>query len=127
MTTISPLPTDHSGQILSGYVNYTSQINSPFSIQVSVPSTTLFQEMREEIVLVNLQSECYYSLNKVGSQMWQLLSEHGDVETACQQLLKTFTVDEPNIRQDLAGLVDELVQEGLLTVTANSSTQQSAV
>lgn len=126
MTTISR-PTDHSGQILSGYVDATSQTNSPFFIQVSVPSTTLFQEMKDEVVLVNLQSECYYSLNKVGSQMWQLLSEYGDVETACQQVLKTFTVNEANIRQDLAGLVDELVQEGLLTVTPHSSTQQSAV
>lgn len=76
------------------------------------------------MVLVNLDSETYYSLNKVGSRLWQFLTENGDVETATQQLLQTFAVDEAMLRQDVAGLINELVLEGLLAVP---STQESAV
>ena len=97
------------------------------SIQVSVPSNTLFQELEGQVVLVNIQNESYYSLNPVGAQMWKLLSEQGDVETVCQQLLKKYSVDESTLRQDLANLVNELAAEGLLTITSNSSTEQSLV
>ena len=94
------------------------------SLKVVIPPNVLAQELGGEVVLVNLENESYYSLNKVGSRMWQLLTEQGDIETATQELLQTFTVDEAPLRQDMAGLVDELVQEGLLSVP---STQESGV
>jgi hypothetical protein len=93
------------------------------SLRVAIPPNVLAQELGGEAVLVNLENETYYSLNKVGSQMWQLLTEQGDVETATQQLLQTFAVDESTLRQDVARLVDELIQEGLLAV---ASTPESA-
>lgn len=99
-------------------------IVSPFSLQVSIPDNVLAQELGGELVLVNLENETYYSLNNVGSRMWQLLIEQGNVETATQQLLQTFVVDEATLRQDVAGLLDELVQEGLLAIP---STQEDAV
>ncbi|MEH2424177.1 MAG: PqqD family protein [Nostoc sp.] len=101
-----------------------TQIISPLSPQLTIPANVLTQELGGEVVLVNLENEAYYSLNNVGSRMWQLLIEQGNVETATQQLLQTFAVDEATLRQDVAELVDELVQEGLL---AMPSTQESVV
>ncbi|MEH2459482.1 PqqD family protein [Nostoc sp.] len=101
-----------------------TQIISPLSLQLTIPANVLAQELGGEVVLVNLENEAYYSLNNVGSQMWQLLIEQGNLETATQQLLQTFAVDEATLRQDVAELVDELVQEGLLAIP---STQESVV
>ncbi|MEH2253631.1 PqqD family protein [Nostoc sp.] len=101
-----------------------TQIISPLSLQLTIPANVLTQELGGEVVLVNLENEAYYSLNNVGSRMWQLLIEQGNVETATQQLLQTFAVDEATLRQDVAELVDELVQEGLLAIP---STQESVV
>lgn len=80
----------------------------------SIPENVLSQELNGEVVLLNMESESYYSLNPVGSRMWQLLTEHGDMEIATQQLLQIYAVDEAMLRQDMAVLFGELVEEGLL-------------
>ncbi|MDB9310667.1 PqqD family protein [Aphanizomenon sp. CS-733/32] len=94
-------------------------MTSIFSMRVSVPPTTLSQELEGQVVLLNLKNEYYYSLNPVGSQMWNLLSTHDNLETVYQELLKKYLVDESTIRQDLASLVEELTTEGLLTITSS--------
>lgn len=99
------------------------QVSSTFTLKVNIPSNAIAQELAGEVVLVNLENESYYSLNTVGSRLWQLLTEHGDVETATQQLLKTYAIDEATLRIDVEALVDELVQEGLLAI---ASTGESA-
>jgi hypothetical protein len=85
-------------------------------MKFTIPSDVLAQELAGEVVLMNIDNEMYYSLNPVGSQIWQLLSDRLDVETAIEQLLRRFDIDEATLRQDVTQLVDELVAQGLLTV-----------
>lgn len=92
-------------------------LTNAFSCKVLIPENVLSQEIQDEVVLLNLENESYYSLNLVGSRMWQLLIEKENVETAVQQLLKLFVVDETTLRRDVKNLLDELVREGLLSVS----------
>ena len=87
---------------------------SIFSLDFSIPENVLAQELNSEIVLLDMDSESYYSLNPVGSRMWQLLTESGNLEGVIQQLLQVFLIDETTLRQDVTALVEELVEEGLL-------------
>ena len=84
--------------------------------QVAIPPDVLFQELEGEAVLLNLETEHYYGLDDVGTRMWQLLAEHGDVATVVEQLIEFYDVDEANLRHDLAHLIAELAEEGLITV-----------
>jgi hypothetical protein len=85
------------------------------SFKFFIPENVLSQELNGEVVLLSMENETYYSLNSVGSQLWQLLTHKGvSVEAAIQQLLQVYGVDEPLLRQDVITLVDELLQEGLL-------------
>ena len=45
-----------------------------------------------------------------------MLAEHGDVATVMKQLLAEYDVDEATLHRDLANLIAELIEEGLLTV-----------
>jgi len=87
---------------------------SIFSSNFSIPENVLGQELNGEVVLLNMDSEFYYSLNPVGSRMWQMLTESGNLEGAIQQLLQVFSIDETTLRQDVTALIKELVAEGLL-------------
>lgn len=87
---------------------------SIFSSNFSTPENVLAQELNSEVVLLNMDSESYYSLNPVGSQMWQMLSESRDLEGTIEQLLRVFFIDETRLRQDVTALVEELLEEGLL-------------
>ncbi len=84
--------------------------------QVAIPPDVLFQELEGEAVLLNLDTEHYYGLDEVGTRMWQLLAEHGDVATVAEQVLAEYDVDEATLHRDLADLIAELTDEGLLTV-----------
>ena len=84
------------------------------SSRFSIPENVLAQELNGEVVLLNMNNETYYSLNAVGSQMWQLLTKGGDIETARQQLSQVYAVDETTSLQDIATFFEELLQEGLL-------------
>jgi len=86
---------------------------------VTIPPEVLFQEVEDEMVLLNLQSEHYYGLDEMGKRIWQLLAEHQDVATVLERLLVEFDVDEAVLRRDLARLIHELVEAGLATASAD--------
>ncbi len=84
--------------------------------RVVIPPDVLSRELDDEGVLLNLETERYFTLDDVGIRMWQLLAEHGDVETVVAQLLDEYDVDESTLRHDLADLIAELVKANLMTV-----------
>ena len=92
-------------------------MNPSLPTQVEISPEALFQELEGETVLLNLQNERYYGLDDVGTRMWQLLAENGDVAAAFAQLLKEYDVDAARLEADLATLIGRLAEAGLLTVT----------
>lgn len=76
----------------------------------------LFQSLSDEAVLLNLKTESYYGLDEIGMQMYQLLVEHGNPETALEKLLAEYDVDELTLRQDLISLISKLTERGLVIV-----------
>ena len=89
--------------------------------RVTVPTDVLVQEVSGETVLLSLETERYYGLNQVGTRMWELLAESGDVQTVFQKLLEEFEVDESTLRSDLTELIEDLVDDGLLSVEPEPS------
>jgi hypothetical protein len=76
----------------------------------------LVQNLEDEAVLLNLQSEAYFGLNEVGTRMFVLLQEHHSIEAAYQQLLAEYDVDPECLQQDLLHLIEQLVEHGLVQV-----------
>lgn len=92
-----------------------------------VPSPdVLFRELEGEAVMLDLGSERYYGLDEVGARIWQLLDEHHDVETVVDQVLAEYEVEEEQLRSDLADLIDNLVDAGLVTIEDDETSAGSA-
>ncbi|MGB3652816.1 MAG: PqqD family protein [Rivularia sp. (in: cyanobacteria)] len=91
-----------------------NQTTSILNQKLTIPENTLFQELNGEIVILNIESESYYSLNPMGSKVWQLITDSETVKTAIEQLLQIYLVDEPNLHRDVTLLAQELVGEELL-------------
>jgi hypothetical protein len=85
-----------------------------FSARVVVPSHVLLQQVGGESVLLNLEKECYFGLDPVGTRMWEALTKANTVEAAYKELLLAYDVDEQRLRQDLENLIEALVANGLL-------------
>ena len=84
--------------------------------RISVPEGVLFRDVEGEAVLLNTETGKYYGLDEVGTRMWTLLAEHGQVGPACRALLDEYEVAEEQLERDLFDLVDELAVHGLLEV-----------
>jgi hypothetical protein len=83
---------------------------------VSVPDTVLWQEVGDEIVLLDLHEGEYRSLNDVGSAMWRALEQSPDVATAHSHLCDLYEVDPDVLRADLAAFIERLVEREMLRI-----------
>ena len=91
-----------------------NQATSILNQKLSISENALAQEVNREIVILNFESESYYTLDAVGTKFWQLFTDSDSVETVIQQLVKFYTVDEVALLRDVTKFVEELVEEGLL-------------
>jgi coenzyme PQQ synthesis protein D (PqqD) len=89
-----------------------------FSDRVRVPDDVLVSHLQEESVILNLDSERYYGLDDVGTRILSVLANSDSIEAAYQSLLAEYDVDENVLRQDLIALVENLVQQGIVQVSA---------
>lgn len=64
------------------------------------------QRLGEEIVLVHMNTDRIFVLNRTGARLWELLCEQLDQVAIERRLLSEFDVDEAQ----LAGEVDELLR-----------------
>ena len=85
-----------------------------------VPEAVLFRELGDEAVLLQTATGKYFGLDPVGTRMWQVLAEEGDLEPTCRRLLAEFEVEEARLRRDLVGLLEELKTHRLIEVEIES-------
>lgn len=88
----------------------------PLSSNIKISREVMSQEVSGETVLLDLQSESYFGLDEVGTRIWQLLQEHGDLQKVFDILREEYDVDEKQLEKDLGELLVKLTDEGLITV-----------
>ncbi len=72
------------------------------------------QEIDGEIVLLDLASERFFTLNEVGARIWQLVGEHTEPAVVFEKMLEEFEVEPETLKEDMDSLLAELVEAGLL-------------
>ena len=85
-----------------------------FHSKVVVPDTVLFRNLDGEAVLLNLQTECYLSLDPVGTRMWTLFTTLPSVQAAYEALLQEYDVDPTVLRRDVESLLEQMIEHGLI-------------
>lgn len=60
--------------------------------------------------------DCIYTLNEVGSVIWQLLDGSSTIDEIAAEICNQFEVTLEEARQDLAELVDSLQEAGLIRI-----------
>ncbi|MBA3765832.1 MAG: PqqD family protein [Acidobacteria bacterium] len=88
-----------------------------FNKRVRPASHVLISNLEGESVLLNLQSEAYFGLDKVGSHMWSVLSTSDSIQAAYEILQDTYEIDGKELRQDLADLIAKLMEQELVEVS----------
>jgi len=89
-----------------------------FSDRVKVPDGVLISNLQDESVILNLDSERYFGLDNVGTRILTVLTKSESIQAAYESLLAEYDVDHAVLRQDLLALIENLLQQGLVQVSA---------
>ena len=92
-------------------------MNGDLPAAVTIGDSVLYQDLEDEVVLLNMANQQYYGLNDVGAQMWKSLLETKDVAAAGDRLAEMYEVEQTVLRADLNRLIVKLLDAGLLKGT----------
>jgi len=93
---------------------YNIQMN--FTEKMTIPSTVFAQEVDDEMVIMDTESENYFGLDAMGTQMWQILIENGSLENLKIKILEMYDVEENVLRQDIEVFISELLKNKLINI-----------
>lgn len=81
---------------------------------VAVAAEVTFQQMEDETVLLNLASGQYFGLNRVGTRIWQLLTEGQTPAGIVDTIAVEFDAPRAEIERDTHALLAALSENGLI-------------
>lgn len=73
-----------------------------------------WRKLKDELVLMHLDTGAYYSLNETGVLIWQGIVDERPHEDIVNDISEMFDADREIIVQDFERLVNELADQGLL-------------
>ncbi len=71
----------------------------------------------DEVVIINLESGNYYSLNGTGAEIWRDLETGGAAEAVTAALAARYDAPETMIRPAVESFIRQLEEQGLVTGT----------
>ena len=86
-------------------------------MKIEISKDVIWRELGGEVVMLDLANQQYFGLTGTGSEMWQLIVEHGSADSVIDRMLTKYDVDPANLRADFDKLVNELAAKGMLRVS----------
>jgi hypothetical protein len=77
--------------------------------------------MDGEAILINLSNGIYYSMDKVGGFVWEMVESRQSVEEMVTGIVARYEVSREQAEADLALLMEELVQENLIAASEDGA------
>jgi hypothetical protein len=83
---------------------------------IKVSGDVILQELDGEAILLDMQSEIFFGLDPVGTDIWQLLKTHGHVKTVARILAENYQAGEDDLAEKLLDFIDKLRAKGLVEI-----------
>jgi coenzyme PQQ synthesis protein D (PqqD) len=74
----------------------------------------VWKDVDGDVVLVHLQTNRIYELNRTGARLWALLNEGKSVDEAEKILTEEFAVDEETAHTETTALLEDLLRQQLV-------------
>jgi hypothetical protein len=91
-----------------------SDTNDPL---ISRGSTLMEAEVDQEMVGLQVESGTCYGFNRTAYRIWQIVEQPLRLSQLCTTLSQEFEVDAAICERDIRPLLDELRDDGLLTMS----------
>jgi len=85
--------------------------------KVVLLDTVFVQEIDEETILLDTNTQEYFSLNEIGTIFYHFLKEEKDLQIVVKELAEHFSTKELTIEVDLMSFLQTLEDKGLLKIS----------
>lgn len=77
-------------------------------------TNTTFQVVADEAILIHLNTGTYFSLNKVGTEFWQMLDGEQTIQAHAATLAVKYNVEAAMVAADLLELAEKMAADNLV-------------
>jgi hypothetical protein len=85
--------------------------------KIIVSESIFAQKIDGEMVLLDMNSENYFGLDSIGTEIWQKIERHeGDLRQVFDTLIEQYEVAPEVLKSDLLLFVENLEKSGLIVV-----------
>jgi coenzyme PQQ synthesis protein D (PqqD) len=78
--------------------------------------------MGDAVVLVHLQTNRMYDLNRTAARLWELLGEGSSCARLHEQILREFDVDPADLEREIGSLLTSMVDQDLVQIREGDRT-----
>lgn len=77
-------------------------------------SDVMASAVDNELVMMDIERGVYYSLDQIGTDIWNRIAEPVTVADLCAQLVQHYEVDPATCEADVLALLNDMAHNGLL-------------
>ena len=89
-------------------------LNLNSTIQAS--DDVVVSQVDDELVMMSIEKGQYYSLDEIGSRVWELVKEPRSISAICDVLVEEYDVARAACEQDMVEWLSELAEEKLILI-----------
>ena len=90
-------------------------------LTVHISNDAMHSDLDGETVILETTRGEYYSVDNVGSRIWELLKEERSIPDIMRTLLAEFAVDEERCRTEVIQFLQELLDNNLISCQRQAS------
>jgi Coenzyme PQQ synthesis protein D (PqqD) len=94
-------------------------VSEPLSLKsiVQWSKTPISASVDAEVVILSVERGSYYGLDDIGSEIWHQMENPVRVDVLSENLSAKYDADRNTIERDVLALLENLIAEGLISVT----------
>ena len=84
--------------------------------KVTLSKNVFAQEIDEETIILDSETQEYFSLNEIGKVIWSLLERNKQLEEIKAEMLDMYEVPADQIEKDLLNFIQALAAKRLISI-----------
>ena len=84
--------------------------------KITLSKNVFAQEIDEETIILDSETQEYFSINEIGKVIWSLIEEKKNLAEIKAEMLDMYEVPQEQIEKDVLNFLQALEQKGLIKI-----------
>lgn len=84
--------------------------------KIIIPDSLFLQQVDDETILLDTNTQEYFALNELGTLIWDVLSFRQDLNAVKDAVLEKYDVDESTAQKDILAFMEMLLEKKLISL-----------